>query len=285
MKQRVISVLILFGMMMTFAWPSISNAEQFRIAIMQDQAGAAEKYSPVLEYLSKKGINATFVVAQDYPAAAGMFAVGAVDAMFSGSGVAGFMIMKNLATPAVRPVDKDGHSTYWAVVIAKKGSPKFTGSATYFSGKKVIFTRLASSGDFYFHSLPGAKEVNATEINASMHGAAIEALEKGQADVAIVKNRVWDALKDDYPNLTMVGKDSGENPDGTLIISRNVPPVLAAKVTDALLGVKDDTSVEAAAVRNNLGIQGFIRTTMNDFEHTLSLLEKADVTKKLNVAL
>jgi len=284
MKQLIIGYLILFGVVIAFDRTSLSNVEQFRIAIMQDQPGSAEKFMPVLEYLSKKGINATFAVAKDYPAAAGMFAVGSVDAMFSGSGVAGFMILKDLAIPAVRPVDKDGHSTYWAVVIAKKGASKFTGSAEYFSGKRVTFTSLASSGDFYFHSLPGVENVNARELNVASHGAAIEAVSKGLADVAIVKNRVWDTLKNNYPDLTMVGEDKGENPDGTLIISTNVPSVLAAKVADALLGVKDDPSTVAAAVRKTLGIQGFIRTTPQDFEHTLSLLKKADVTKRFNVA-
>ncbi len=284
MKQRVTIFLILFGLFAAFARPC-SSAEQFRIAIMQDQAGAAEKYEPILAYLSKHGISASFVPAQDYPAAAGMFTVGSVDAMFSGSGVAGFMIMKDLAVPAVRPVDTSGYSTYWAVVIARKGAPKFTGSASYFSGKKVAFTSLASSGDFYFHSLPGAENVNATEINVASHGAALEALHKGIADVAIVKNRVWDRMKADYPDLAMAGGDKGENPDDTLIISKNVLPVLVNKVSHTLLGLKNDNSAEAVAVKKSLGIQGFIKTTVKDFDHTLSLLKKADVTKRLNVQL
>ncbi len=286
MKQRIIGFLIFVGVLAALVRPSMSQTEQqFRIAIMQDQAGAAEKYEPVLTYLLKKGINAKFVTAQDYPAAAGMFSVGSVEAMFSGSGVAGFMIMKGLAVPTVRPVNAKGYSTYWAVIIAKKGSPKFTGSAKYFAGKKVVFTSLASSGDFYFHSLPGAEEVNATEINVASHSAALEALNKGIADLAIVKNRVWDSLKTNYPDLTMVGEDKGENPDETLIVSKSVPPVLAAKVSDALLGLKDDSSAEAASVRKSLGIKGYIKTTQKDFEHTLSLLKKADVTKRFNVQL
>ncbi len=285
MKQRMIGFLIFFGVLAAVARPCLSAEQQFRIAIMQDQAGAAEKYGPVLDYLAKKGISAKFVPAQDYPAAAGMFAVGSVDAMFSGSGVAGFMIMKGLAVPAVRPVNMKGYSTYWAVIIGKKGSPKFTGSAPYFKGKRVMFTSLASSGDFYFHSLPGAESVNASEINVASHGAAIEGLHKGLADFAIVKNRVWDSLKDNYPDLEKVGEDKGENPDDTLIVSKNVPPVLAEKVSDALLGIKDDNSIEALAVKKSLGIKGFIKTTKKDFEHTLSLLKKADVTKRFNVQL
>jgi ABC-type phosphate/phosphonate transport system substrate-binding protein len=213
-----------------------------------------------------------------------MFAIGAVDAMFSGSGVAGFMILKDLAVPAVRPVDKNGTSTYWAVVIAKKGAPKFTGSADYFTNKRVTFTSLASSGDFYFHSLPGADRAGAAVLLAASHGAALEALDKDQADVAIVKNRVWDSLKDKYPRFTKVGDDKGENPNETLIISKKTPPALANKVADALLAVKDDFSVEAMTVKSSLGIQGFIRTTRKDFDHTLSLLRKAEADKRFNIA-
>lgn len=284
MKQRIIICLLLFGVVMTFAWPGAASAEQFRIAIMQDQSGAAQKFIPLLDYLKKKGVDATFVTAPDYPAAAGMFAIGSVDGMFSGSGVAGFMILKDLAIPTVRPVNKEGHSTYWAVILAKKGSPKFNGSASYFTGKKVVFTSLSSSGDFYFHSLPGAEQVKATEIKVASHGDAIEMLNEGKADVAIVKNRVWDSVKDKYPNLVKTGEDKGENPDNTLIMSKRIPPALAARVSDALLLLKDDSSIEALEVKKSLGIQGYVRTTHKDFEHTLSLLKKADVTKRFTVA-
>ncbi len=281
--KRVLSCLFAFGVLMAIFRPGVSFAGQFRIAIMQDQAGAAEKFKPLLSYLSKKGIDATLVSTQDYRSAAGMFIVGSADAMFSGSGVAGFMILKDLAVPSVRPVDKYGHSTYWAVVIARKGSPRFTGSAEYFSGKKVALTSLASSGDFYFHSLPGIEQVKATEIKAVSHGAALDALEKGEADVAIVKNRVWDGLKDKYPNLALVGEDKGQNPDNTLIVSKKIPPTLATRISAALLALKEDSSAEAATVKHSLGIQGYIKTTLKDFDHTLSLLKKAGVDKSLNL--
>ncbi len=282
MMKRLLRCFFALGVLAVLLHPGISGAEQFRIAIMQDQSGVAEKFRPLLAYLSKKGVEATFISTQDYRSAAGMFVVGSADAMFSGSGVAGFMIMKDIAVPAVRPVDKNGHSTYWAVVIARKGAPKFTGSADYFNGKKVIFTSLASSGDFYFHSLPGAEKVKATEIKAASHGAALEALDKGEADIAIIKNRVWDSTKDKYPNLVLVGEDRGQNPDSTLIMSKKIPPTLQARISDALLALKEDTSAEAAAVKQSLGIQGYIRTTLKDFDHTLSLLKKAGADKALS---
>lgn len=259
-------------------------ADQFKIALMQDEAGAAQKFQPLLTYLEKKGISATFVMAKDYPAAARMFGAGEVDAMFSGSGIAGSMIIKEVAYPVVRPVGKDGNSTYWAVVLAPKGSPKFTGSSDYFKGKKVIFCSLASSGEFYFHSVPGATSAGATVLKAASHGAAIDALSKGQADIAIVKNRVWDKDKSKagYEGVEKVGEDKDANPDGTLIASNKADKAVVDKVSAALLAIEADSGAEAAAAKDKLNIKGYIKTTKDDFKHTLSLLKDAGVTKSFN---
>ena len=278
--RNIIVRMFFFGAMLGLLLPGIANAEMFRIAIMQDQGGIAQKYKPLMDYLAAKGIEANLISAKDYKSAAEMFSHGAVDAMFSGSGVAGAMIIKELATPLVRPVSKDGYSTYWAVVIAPKGSPKFSGSIDYFNGKKVLLTALASSGEFYFRSLAGSAQSNATLLKAASHGAAIDALNhKGQADFAIVKNRVWDKVKDKYPDLMLVGEDKGENPDNTLILSKKVSAAISGQVSAALLGLKDDVSPQAQAVKTSMDIQGFQKTTLKDFEHTLSLLKKAGVTK------
>jgi ABC-type phosphate/phosphonate transport system substrate-binding protein len=277
--KKNIRYLVLFGLMLGLFLPQIVSAEPFRIAIMQDQPGVAKAFQPLLDYLSKKGIEASFIAAKNYLSAAGMFKNGDVDGMFSGSGVAGAMIIKELAVPVVRPVGKDGFSTYWAVIIAPKGAKKFTGSAAYFAEKRVIVTSLASSGEFYYRSLPDARLTKATLIKAASHGAAIEALSKGEADVAIVKNRVWDKIKDKYQNLEPVGEDKGENPDGTLIVSIKADGSLVARVSAILIGIEKDNSPESQTVKSSLEIQGFTKTTIKDFEHTLSLLKNAGVTK------
>jgi len=253
-------------------------ADQFKIAIMQDQKDAAQKFKPLVDYLKNKGIDVSFVGTPNYTGAANMFADGKADAMFSGSGVAGTMIIKDVSYPVVRPVGKDGMSTYWAVILAPKGSPKYTGSSDYFNGKKVIFCSLASSGEFYFHSIGGHKTA-AQMLNAASHGAAIDALAKGAAEVAIVKNRVWDKMKSQYPNLESVGEDTGENPDGTLIVSNKVDQKVAEKVKKALLAVSDDSSADARAVLDSMNIKGYIETTQKDFSHTTAMLKKAGVDK------
>lgn len=267
-------VVFVVGLMYSFA-----QAAEFKIVIMQDDKGAAERYQPLLAYLKKKGIDSTLVGAPNYTAAAKMFTAGEGDAMFSGSGVAGTLIIKDLATPSVRPLSKEGHSTYWGVIIAPKGSPKFTGSAEYFKDKKVIFTALASSGEFFYRSIPNIKNIKATTMIAASHGAALDVLTRGTADIAIVKNRVWDKKAGDFPTLEKVGEDKNENPDMALMISKKANPKIASKISDALLSLKGDTSPEAQAVKEKLSIQGYIKTTKEDFKHTLSLLKKAGVTK------
>lgn len=256
---------------------SAAHAVELKIAIVQAQAGDARKYQPLLEYLAAKGVKASFVTAPDYRGAAEMFASGTVDAMFGGSGIAGTMIIKGLAEPLVRAIPDDGVVTYHAVVVAPKGSPKFAGSAAYFDGKRVIFAALASAGEFYFQSLGASKP--AAALKAASHGAAIDALARGQADVAIVKNHVWRKEQAKYPSLELVGEDTGENPDGSLVVSRRLPAAAAREIAAILLGLGGDISLPATAAKARLGITAYATISEKDFTHTLGLLRRAGVTK------
>ncbi|MBI4689772.1 MAG: PhnD/SsuA/transferrin family substrate-binding protein [Nitrospirae bacterium] len=278
MKTKSLLCMLLMVFMVSLMY-GFANAAEFKIVIMQDDKGAAEKYQPLLAYLKKNGVDASLVGAPNYTAAAKMFTAGEGDAMFSGSGVAGTLIIKDLAVPSIRPLSKEGYSTYWAVIIAPKGSPKFTASADYFRGKRVIYCAVASAGEFFYRSIPNIKTAKTTTNMAASHGAAIDALAKGAADVAIAKNRVWDKEKGNYPTIEKVGEDKGENPDMTLMISKKADPKIASKISEALLSLKGDTSPEAQTVKEKLSIQGYIKTTKEDFKHTLSLLKKAGVTK------
>ena len=196
--------------------------------------------------------------------------------MVAGSGVAGSMIIKGVAYPIVRTVGNDGTSTYWAVVLAPKGSPQFTGDAAYFEGKRIICSSLASSGEFFARSILGTKR---ELLRAGSHGIAIKALAMKQADIAIVKNRVWDSEKGKFNSLEEVGKDNGENPNNTMIVSNKTNKALVEKVKAAMLGLAEDTSPEAMALKASLKITGYIPTSNEDFTHTWALLEKAGVTK------
>jgi ABC-type phosphate/phosphonate transport system substrate-binding protein len=251
-------------------------AQEFRLAVMQAQKGAAAKYKPLEAYLAKKGIRTQIVAPESYTAAAQMFADGKVDGMFSGSGVAGILLLKKVAFPVVRPVGKNGTSTYWAVVVAPKGAPRFEGGTAYFKGKRVALCALASSGEFYLRSIPGAAQAAQVRIVES-HGAALDAVKNGQADIAIVKNLVWNDVRARYGELEQVGNDFGQNPNDALMVSSRSDRQYVKKLIDALVDLKSDSSPEAVAAREGLGIMGYIMTNPGDFSHTLELLAKAGV--------
>lgn len=268
------------GLALAAALATTAQAQAVRIAIMQAQSGDAEKYKPLVAYLAKGGLSAAFITAKDYPAAAALFTKGEVDAMFTGSGIAATLMVKDLADPIARPIGKDGHSTYWAVVVGPKGSAPFTGKADFFQGKRVALTPLASSGEFFYRSLPGSGATACTLTKAASHAAALDAVMRGQADYAIVKNRVWDSVSAKFSPLAKLGEDkAGENPDGTLMVSRRADKALGPKLLTTLLALKADASAEAAAVKAGLAITHFVPTGKNDFQHTVGLIRKAGVTK------
>jgi ABC-type phosphate/phosphonate transport system substrate-binding protein len=114
---------------------------------------------------------------------------------------------------------------------------------------------------------------------AASHGAALDALNRGVADVAIIKNHVWSKEKSKFSGLEQVGNDKIENPDNTLIVSKKLAGGTAAKLSSILLSLGDDQSGEAKAVKDSLKITKFIKTTPADFKGTLGMLKRAGVTK------
>lgn len=273
---RIIFFMLIFFTGLSF-FTQTGHTEEFKICIMQDKWGEAAKYKPLAQYLKTISIDVVFVPAKDYREAAKMFSSGELDGMFSGSGVAGCMIIKNVAKPLVRPVSAEGWSTYWAVILARKGSAQFSGTKDYFKGKRVVFTSLASSGEFYFRSIQGAASAALSWQSASSHAEAIQKLSMGIADIAIVKNRVYDSLKSRYPDIVQVGRDNGENPDSALIVSNHADEGSVQTIAKALLELGSKNTPSAITVREQMKIAGFIPTTREDFASTLSLLKQAGV--------
>jgi ABC-type phosphate/phosphonate transport system substrate-binding protein len=255
---------------------TLCYAEVFKIGIMQPQRNDAAKFQPLLAFFKKANVDVKFVEFLDFGEAAHQFSVGGVDAMFAASGVAAIMMIKELADPLVRPVYAEGWSTYWTTIIAKQGSPEMTDAASYLKGKRIAGTSLASSGEFYIKSILGP---TAEFKKTRSHVAALDALSAGMVDIAIVKNRVWDATKEKYKKLALVGQDKGEHPNETLIVSRKVKKETSDKIKSLLVAIGKDNSAEAEAVKKNLKAKEFVETTEKDFAHTMSLVKGAGVTK------
>ena len=89
-RIMVISFVVIFALGIM---PDILKAEEFRIAIVQDNKGSVQVYEPLVAHLAKMGIAVTLVQAPTYQAVAKLFSSGEVDAIFNGPGIPGSMII------------------------------------------------------------------------------------------------------------------------------------------------------------------------------------------------
>jgi ABC-type phosphate/phosphonate transport system substrate-binding protein len=263
------------------AVPAVAG-EQITLAVMvaDDATREGTHYETLRRYLKIGNSSLDQIkieVAKDFPAAVELFRSGKVDGMFAGSFVAATLIAKGVATPVARPLLADGVSTYHAIVIARRGGKPFTGIAD-FKGKRVAYTPLASAGEVYVRSLlpPNVKlETILTPVPVASHGLALQALEKGEADFAVVKDLVFDPAR--FPALEAVGKDSASNPNMTLILTPGAMDRFGKELRSNLLELGKDESKAGEDVRKAFECKGFIPTTIDDFSHTYRLMKDAGI--------
>jgi ABC-type phosphate/phosphonate transport system substrate-binding protein len=275
----LVATLVLFG---AAAAPA---AETLHFIIMSpdDPQKERPKYEALSAYLS--GVNPLLGdiklrIANNYTEAARLFAQGDVEGMFSGSFVAALFVAKGLSRPVARPIAANGVSTYRTAIVAKRGAAPFSGVGD-FRGKRVAYSLLAAAGEVYVRSLLGAREKpesSFTPIPADTHEAALDAVRRGAADYAVVKNTVFAAGA--YPELVEIGGDPGEHPDMTLIMPNAAFAKLGALISRSLLALEHDASERAAAVKRAFGCSGFVATSGGDFAATFSLMRKARVDPK-----
>jgi ABC-type phosphate/phosphonate transport system substrate-binding protein len=207
-----------------------------------------------------------------YVIAGKSFEVGTIDAMFAGSAIAASMIREKLARPVVRPVSQHGGSMYSGLLVARAGTPEFKGDPAAIRDKRLACSKLTTAGEFLIRSLVGR---GCGRFSVSTHSRALDLVALGEADVAAVKDRVWELVKEKYPTLEVIGRDEGRHPNATLIASRKASPEVIEKISRALLQLEDDPSSEARQVKQTMEITGFIVTAEDDFQDTFSLLDKA----------
>jgi len=281
--KKVVSLFCLTLILTAVSFALAADTLHFVIMSSEDPKKEGPKYTALAEYL-KAGVPAIgdiqLRVAKDYPEAAKLFQGGEVDGMFSGSFVAGIFIQKEVAKPIARPVLNNGATTYKAYIIAKEGTKPFAGIDD-FRGKKVAYTLLAASGEAFVRGLlpVGEKPESVyTPVPAASHLIAINAVQSGAADYAVVKNMVWDPAK--FPGLALVGEDKGENPNNTLIMSNAAAARHGEDIKRQLLKLESDTGAQAAEVKKLFGIKGFTPTSKADFSHTFGIFERANINAK-----
>jgi ABC-type phosphate/phosphonate transport system substrate-binding protein len=262
--------------------PSLVMAGTINMVVMVSENYAEEgaRFEKLAKYIQSHGVDIGEIkvtVAKDYPQAAELFRSGQADGMFSGSFVGAILIKQGLAKPVVRPRLSFGISTYKTLVVAKSGTKAFSGLED-FKGKRVSYCSLASAGEIFVRSLlpAGEKPQNLfIPVLARSHREALDDVLKGLADYAVTKNLVWDQEK--YKGLSVVGSDSLEHPNNTLLLTPQAYDKYAEGIRAILLNLEKDKTTDGLALKNAFDIKSFISTSTDDFQHTFQLIEKAHI--------
>jgi len=241
--------------MILSAAPAFSQT--IKIAVIQDKPTEGIRYWALRDYLKSKGLNVNIYSYGSYHFAAKNFHKGVVDIMFAGSAIAGSMIINELGYPVVRPISKEGWSTYSTVIIGPAGSSQIKGELAALKGKRIATCGLAASGEYFVRSHLGPES---RPVITKSHSDALHKLKNGAADIAIIKNRVWDIVKKKYPGFEKIGEDKVEHPNSTLMASYNADKNIIKILKTVLLGVENDDSAEAIQLKKDMDIKGFILT-------------------------
>jgi len=89
-RMVVFCVIVVLSLGVT---PGVIQAEEFKIAVLQNHKDCPLTYKPLAEHLAKIGVMVRMVEVPTQEIATKMFAAGEVDAMFSGSGIPGSMFV------------------------------------------------------------------------------------------------------------------------------------------------------------------------------------------------
>ena len=279
------TIVLLSAGLLLASGSSAPAAETLHFLVMSptDPEREAEKYESLSAYLRDANPllgDIKLRVAQSFPEAARLFEQGDIEGMFSASFVAAVFIARGVARPVARPLRADGGSTYSTLVVAKRGAAPYRSLADL-AGKRVAYCRLASAGEVYLRSLlgPGGKlESACLPVPVDTHQAALEAVQAGAADYAVVKNTVFAPAR--YPGLAVAGADDAQHPDNTFVMPREAFDKVGALISRALLGLGEDPGEKAEAARQAFGCTGFVPTVGTDFGRTFVLLRRAGVDPK-----
>lgn len=298
---RIRKALIILSAALLFASIALTvqgeENEILRVSI-RARPGEAEKFAPLAEYLKSHGLTVEFFGMPNDAASVHKIQSGEVDVMFAGSTLSTIMIMKDIAYPVARPLNKKGENGYHAIIVTMDPDmPEYDGTAGYFAGKRVVAAKNRTAGELYlvalvnadpsvkikdrpskFEKNPDAKEIEL--VNAKDHGSALSALKSDAADVAILNNQEFSLLASKYPGCRVVGEDSANNyPSDTVMASKKADPKLIERLKKALLALRDDNSPQAKILKDSKNVDQYAEATGDNFKSTMNLLDKLEIGK------
>jgi phosphonate transport system substrate-binding protein len=231
-----------------------------------------DRYEPLADYLSKRiGADIKLKVLTRYGNIIDNFVSAGLDGAFFGSFTYTLAHAKLGVEPIARPETVDGISTYYGLIMVRKGGGIKT--AQDMKGKIFAFVDRATTAG-YLLPLAYFKENGIDDYQtflretyfAGTHEAAIYDLLNKKADICAAKDTVFTRLaaKDRRLNTELVLlARSPDVPENGLALRKNFDGTIKNELKKALLSMDKDP--EGIDVLKKFGARKFIETTNGDY--------------------
>jgi phosphonate transport system substrate-binding protein len=246
-----------------------------------------KKHKPLAEYLMQRlGIKVRFTILSRYPEIIKRFVDRELDGAFFGIFTAVLAEERLGVVPVARIVSLDGSTTARSYVFTRKDTN--IRNTSDMKGRRAAFVdKVTATGYLYGiaylreNGIPNPESYFSEYFFAGGHDTTVYTVLSGRADVGTVKGRILEkiSLKDPVikDEIQIIAR-SGELPDNTLCLRRDMDPELTARIRNALLTMHEDS--EGKRVLEVLEAKKFMSAVSKDFQPVKELARKAGINLK-----
>ena len=288
MKTKVIGTLLALCMMLCIA-PVAFSAEEILIGLIPEENifHQMDRHRPLAAYLTEKlGTRVRMTILSRYGDIIDRFSDRKMDGAFFGI-FTGVLAMEKLQVePVARPVRLSGKSTDQGVIFARKDSGIRT--VADMKGKRIAFVDRATVTGYLF-AVAYLRENGVNNIDqffreysfVGSHDSVIHSVLDYRADIGLAKRSIYSMMVAKDPSIgdeLVILAGSGELPDTTLCLRRDLPAGIKARIRDVLLGMDKDP--KGREVLRKFEALRFIPASRNDYEPFFEMAKKANINLK-----
>ena len=291
-KSFLLIILLVFFADSTLLGPSSSagtKEESITIGLLPEMNvfKQKERFEPLAAYLSERmGIAVKLTILSRYGNIIDRIKEEEVDGAFLGSFTGALAISQLGVVPLARPVNKDGTSTYFGYIFARKNSNiKETADM---KGKNLVLVERATTAGYVFplawFKLQGVKDINtyfSDHFFAGSHDAAIDAVLNNKADIGAAKNTIYERMRELHPQVDkelVILASSPRVPSNSLCVRNNLPEKHKEELKNLLLNLHQDE--KGVNVLLKFGAKYFVATSKEDYQPVINLAAEADIDLK-----
>lgn len=243
-----------------------------------------DRHRPLAAYLSEKlGLKVRMTMLSRYGDIIDRFSERHLDGAFFGIFTGVLAIDKLQVEPVARPVNLDGKSTVRSYIFAKKNSGINT--VADMKDKRIAFVDRATVTGYLF-AIAYLRENGVKDIDryfreysfTGSHSSVIYSVLDNRADIGTVKSKAFNMMLGKDPalgNELSVLARSGELPDTTLCLRKDLPAEIKLKIRDILLNMdKDPKGLEAL---RKFGALKFVPAAKEDYQPIFELAKKTNI--------